>query len=253
MGTVERSAGVAIMTLLLGLGTAATAWAARFEPRGPDVARPELQAQSPGTENPSIQPFVTGGASVTDTLIDIRIGVGITVNCTFPGCNGNDIVPFLQMESAQIMPEDGEQVGDPVLLCLRSSYRLGAAASAGFTASATAGGDPITDPTRVVRTPGNISVFSDGPHTVTQGNTASDHFTVPFQARVGDFLNAEVGVQVETMGTGIGTASASAENNVVITIGPCTAPAPVASRTGLMALAALLGSAGALTLRRRRT
>jgi hypothetical protein len=250
MGISKGRFCIPIATLVLALGTASAARAARLQALPADIVKPPAPVLPPGSETPTSEPFVVE-ASVSDTLFSLLFSFSDSVDCTNPMCSGSFSPTGSATVPAQIFPSEGERVGDPVVLCLRESYEIAASATGGYTAQTTVGGVPITDPTKVVRTPGNVVVFSDGPHTVTANNTARQQFTQPFEALVGDVLTVTAGVQLLGNGTGIGSAQGEAIVSMSISFGPCVRPAPAASRNGLAVLALSLASIGAFVLRRR--
>jgi hypothetical protein len=226
--------------------------AAHFTEASRDIDRhvPPSQASEPGSDIPSIVATAEGSPEAATFSASVTLFDQLSADCPTAGCSANQMQSNLVSFAFSIDPDPGEIAGTPVTLCIRNNYDRSIVTSGNFTASATVGGSPVTDPTSVVRDPGAIVLFANGPSTITSGTDART-FQITAHAAVGDIITLSIGEEETLAGSGIGGATVRQQSFLSVTSGACLGgPAPAASLPGLGALVLALAGLGARAARR---
>jgi hypothetical protein len=214
---------------------------------------PAEPSQLPGQSLPCVQnsEAIGQGFLLTPTvaLVDVGSFVSLAGDCMASRTFINTATLTVTLVAD---PEDG---GGPATLCFAGSHSLAAESTGDGTSSASFGGSsgpPFVTPATITRSPGAITIFSDGPIAVLTGTNADSRSGL-FSANIGDMITLDVGEETVADLMGTGSASARGEARLSIGIGSCIDHgAPAVSHAGLMLLAALLGIFGAVSLARRR-
>jgi hypothetical protein len=239
---------ITALSVLIG----SNAWALHFTAGASDIERqvPPSQASEPGSGVPSISASAEGGPESATFSASVGLSDRLSVTCPDEMCSDSSEQSNLATFPVTLDPDAGDRIGDPVTLCITYRYSRRIETTGNFTASATAGGSPITDPASVVRAPGSTVLFSEGPSTITSGSD-SKSFQATAHAAIGDTITISVGERATVMGSGIGGASVTEQSFLGFSSGTCVGnPAPAASFPALVGLALALGGLGVLAVRR---
>ena len=244
--------GSVSLALLGGAPRAGASHLVKLDEQTVKQAPPE-PAQLPG-QSPCIESnaFTGKGNFIGEQFAFVDVGSFASVAGE---CAGTETLTNTGNLMLNVIADPGDPQG-PITLCFEARHSLFAESTAAFTAEAVLGSSstvPITGPATIIRSPGAISIFSDGPTTIHTGTDADSQSGV-FSVNGGDTTSLSVGESTSVGATGSGSATARGSARLSVKIGSCAGHgAPAVSHTGLGMLVALLGVLGALAVARRRT
>lgn len=251
---MDRSARVLLITVGVLLGGVRMAAAAHLEKINSQVNKEVSPQAATDATDPCFgeaDTTITADVLAAEFLVDVREHTA--VRAANDSCNLTESNNVSILVTFMIMPDGAEQIGTPVEFCVDANQALFAQASGAATAETQLGGNPITDPETLVRSPGNVTLVSVGPFNLVNSGQQVGNERRTVTALIGDTVtfNESVNTSSAVMNA-VGDASADATTHIRFSVGPCAAQgAPVASRGGLATLAAALAGIGVVVLRRR--
>jgi hypothetical protein len=242
---------VTVAMLVANVGRAAAAHLEKTDEHIVKDASP-AQSQEPGQSLCNASSFQTGSFTSGQNFASAEEATGATVDSEDPTCMAAAEADISASVTITIVADPGDAPGTPIPLCLAADLALFAQDSGAAEGHALLGGfSSLVTPATVVRNPGAVTLFSEGP--LNLRNDSSNHNQLgEFTANIGDTLTIELGNESSGIVSGIGSSTASTNSKIKISIGACgPLGAPAMSGSGLAALAVGLAGLGAGLLRRR--
>ena len=212
--------------------------------------RPEVpQAASLDPCSGTFASYLNFGADGRSATLEQRMSLAL--NGTSSSCSAAVAAVATGSITYMIAPDAGEADGDPVSVCAQARGSALTRSTGGFGGTSALGAISSLANPAFVRV-NATDVVTLGPFSETAGRDQGQSKHV-VAAAIGDTVQLEMKGAVTGSGDGVGSVHTHESGRLAAYIGACpTAPAPLATPTGLLALLAALGAGGAWTLRRRR-